>query len=211
MDDVRMYSIALIAIVLSLILLLILLNCCLSRRHKVPLVHDMQYFDNILLLLERQEAVERSRAERMKLYETTDLQFLRIPRHSKPNVKLANHYSTPPRRQRSVSASQTDKLAKLKEDLEYFKVDHGVQIRRPNNGVNTNIKPILRPPSSSAPVQRRTWDNIDTQFCDLLDDAKNTKDISLGTTSDQDKSPKTRNFPPPKPSIKRVKGMETTV
>ncbi|KAI1720614.1 hypothetical protein DdX_04855 [Ditylenchus destructor] len=156
-----------------LIVLLVFCNCYFARKsEKRTVIKDRQYIESIHRLLERQEAIEHQREQQAKF------QGQISPSLPKTPLRIPSRPATPStyqnRRQRSHSATQhpevQKKLARLRDDLAQFKVDHGVQISQPCSSH------ILRS-SSSAPIQRRTWDEFRLNgFEDIVrDDVQTTQ------------------------------------
>uniref|UniRef100_A0A914XYZ5 Uncharacterized protein n=1 Tax=Panagrolaimus superbus TaxID=310955 RepID=A0A914XYZ5_9BILA len=164
--------------------------CCLkfwnvkdSRRRRLSIRStDIRYVQQIHKLMERQKEVEKMRIAGTKVVSKHE-----DPKLLKPKSKAISQpppLLVPPARSRSASpgtrsrssrsSSNTDpqtikKLAKLREELEHYKIDHKIQVRRPR-----------QPPFSSSeggtPLlgggRKRTWEDlpnieIDTDYVDI--------------------------------------------
>uniref|UniRef100_A0AC34FF42 Uncharacterized protein n=1 Tax=Panagrolaimus sp. ES5 TaxID=591445 RepID=A0AC34FF42_9BILA len=185
-DDEALVAIGLIILVAFLAFLLVLMYCCLkfwnvkdSRRRRLSIRStDIRYVQQIHKLMERQKEVEKMRVAGTKVVSKNEESRPPKPKpisQSPPRLALPprSRSASPGTRSRSSrSSSNTDpqtikKLAKLKEELEHYKIDHKIQVRRHQ-----------QPPSSSeggTPLlgaRKRTWEDlpnieIDTDYVDI--------------------------------------------
>uniref|UniRef100_A0A7E4VV06 Neural proliferation differentiation and control protein 1 n=1 Tax=Panagrellus redivivus TaxID=6233 RepID=A0A7E4VV06_PANRE len=155
--------VGLIAVVVTLLVIMALLHCwlkCVSskeeRKRRLSIRStDMRYLTQIRTLQRRQAEVEKARngsAGTKLTLEVVDEDFL-IPSPSSRNSSPAR-----PRSRTPVPAQTAEKLKNLKDELEHFKINHGV-----------NVRPAL--PLSEAGIglgpRRRTWEGLPDDFGDI--------------------------------------------
>uniref|UniRef100_A0AC35FTC0 Uncharacterized protein n=1 Tax=Panagrolaimus sp. PS1159 TaxID=55785 RepID=A0AC35FTC0_9BILA len=180
-DDEALVAIGLIILVAFLAICLVLMYCCLkfwnvkdSRRRRLSIRStDIRYVQQIHKLMERQKEVEKMRTSGGKVIKDKEPLIPKPKPSPQPNLKLParSRSISPASRSRSRSSSNSDpqtikKLAKLKEELEHYKIDHKIQVRK---------SPQLKPLNSEGMTlggRKRTWEDlpnieIDTDYVDI--------------------------------------------
>lgn len=171
--------VGLIGLIIVLIIIMVILNCWLKccddknkgRRYSTKST-DIKYIQQIQRLLEQQKEVEarRQAGQRIIVKDEVSSAFKIFLKYSlifplqttenlipSPSSRPTSRASSPSRsRSRaSVNPQTQEKLAKLKEELEHYRIDHQIQIRSPSEDRYSSIS-----------SRRRTWGGLQDEESD---------------------------------------------